>query len=187
MPISEISPRPGALLIAPPMMHESNFRRTVVLLCEHEPEGSFGLILNRPLGIPLRDVMPGVGRPDTLISTGGPVQPDSLHFIHRHGYMVPESVKLIDDVYWGGDFDVIKILLETKHATRNELRFFLGYAGWTAGQLDDEIEQGGWIVASTDVKSIFTDYVDDLWGHVLRMLGKEYTLLSNFPENPRLN
>ena len=187
MPSSEINPQPGALLIAPPMMHDPNFRRTVVLLCEYGPEGSFGLILNRPLGLPLCDVMPSIVRKDMLISAGGPVQPDTLHFLHRNGDLVPDAIPLLDDVFWGGDFDILKVLLESKKMSIHNLRFFLGYSGWSTGQLEEEIEQGGWITHRADTQAIFKDYGDDLWRYVLRKMGGEYAVLANFPENPRMN
>lgn len=187
MPSSEREPRPGTLLIAPPMMHDPNFRRTVVLVCEHGDQGSFGLILNRPLAVPLHEVIRGVGKHKTSVSMGGPVQPDTLHFIHRHGDLIAKTIPLFNDVFWGGDFDLLKVLIETGRTSPRDLRFFLGYSGWSAGQLLDEIEAGGWILAQADVAALFPDNPAQLWGSSLRRLGGEYALLANFPEDPRMN
>src|SRR5690606_15901858 len=142
MPSSDQDLKPGTLLIAPPMMHDPNFRRTVVLLCEHGPEGSFGLILNRPLAISLHEVMRSVARRETSVSMGGPVQPDTLHFIHCHGDLIPQTIPLLDGIYWGGDFELLKVLIETDQTSPRDLRFFLGYAGWAADQLQGEIDAG---------------------------------------------
>jgi putative transcriptional regulator len=178
---------PGTLLIAPPMMHDPNFRRTVVLLCEHGAEGSFGLVLNRPLAISLHEVMRGIGRQETSVSMGGPVQPDTLHFVHCHGGIIPTTIPLLSGIYWGGDFELLKVLVETGQTTPRDLRFFLGYAGWAASQLREEIDAGGWILARADLASIFPEEPGTLWRTLLRRLGGEYALLANFPEDPRMN
>lgn len=187
MDARDIIPKAGVCLIAPPMMHDPNFRRTVVLLCEHTPEGSFGLILNRPLGVQLAEVVHGVGDGEIQIGQGGPVQTDTLHFVHTCGDLVPEALPITNGIYWGGDFDAVKLLIETKQISGDDVRFFLGYAGWSSGQLLDEIDQGGWIIAPEAASSIFRTHPDDLWRSVLRGLGEEYAILANFPEDPRLN
>lgn len=183
----DIIPKPGVFLIAPPMMHDPNFRRSVVFLCEHSREGSFGLILNRPLGVHLAEVVRGIDEREMLIGQGGPVQTDTLHFIHTCGDLVPETVPVSNGIYWGGDFDILRLLIETKQVSQDDIRFFLGYAGWSAGQLLDEIDQGGWIVAPAAATSVFRTHPDDLWRSVLRGMGAEFAILANFPEDPRLN
>ncbi len=183
---AEIVPAPGVLLIAPPMMLDPNFRRSVVLLCEHGPDGSFGLILNRPLALKLSDVLDDLGG-DDQVSLGGPVQQDTLHFLHRHGDLVTDSIAVFDGVHWGGDFEAVKTLVQTHDATPQDLRFFLGYAGWSPGQLDEEIALGGWFLARADEVLIFADPPGALWRTVLRRMGGQYALLANFPDDPRLN
>jgi putative transcriptional regulator len=187
MAAREIDPQPGVLLIAPPMMQEPNFRRTVVLLCEHGAEGTFGLILNRPLTLRLSEVIDSADPVDTFLSLGGPVQPDTLHMLHRCGQHVPEAVTVLDGVCWGGDFEVIKSLVETGRAGAQELRFFLGYAGWSEGQLASEIAADGWIVSRADEALIFREQPEALWRTALRRMGGDYAMLANFPEDPRLN
>lgn len=183
----DIRPEAGVVLIAPPMLGDPNFRRTVVLLCEHGPDGTFGLILNRPLPLQLEDVMNGLtGYPDAL-SLGGPVQPNTLHFLHRFGERLPGAVAVEDGVYWGGDFEVMKELIATEALTARDVRFFLGYSGWSAGQLDDEIEQGGWFLTRTGGDVVFAGDPGALWRRVLRQMGGEYAVLANFPDDPRMN
>ena len=180
-------PKPGVILVAPPMMHDPNFRRSVVLLCEHTPEGSFGLILNRPLDVQLAEVIQGIGGLEHPLGQGGPVQTDTLHFLHTCGELVPEAIPIGNGIYWGGDFDVMKLLIETGQASAAEARFFLGYSGWSPGQLLEEIEQGGWIISSGDPRAVFEPDPRKLWRHILRTMGGEYAILSTFPEDPRLN
>jgi len=180
-------PKPGVLLVAPPMMHDPNFRRTVVLLCEHTPEGSFGLILNRPLGVRLAEMIREIDGRDISIGKGGPVQTDTLHFVHTCGDEVLGTIPVGNGIFWGGDFEVLKLMIETGQVSSENVRFFLGYAGWSPGQLLSEIDQGGWILAPGIEQHVFEPDPDALWGKVLRQLGGEYAVLSNFPEDPRLN
>ncbi|MDX1546953.1 MAG: YqgE/AlgH family protein [Rhodothermales bacterium] len=167
-------------------MDDPNFRRAVVLLCEHGAEGSFGLILNRPLTLELGELVAGVASTET-VSLGGPVQQNTLHFLHRHGDRVSDAIPVVDGVLWGGDFEAIKDLLGSNGATPHDLRFFLGYAGWSPGQLLDEIEQGGWILTPAEDDLVFDAAPATLWRTVMRRMGGEYALLSNYPDDPRLN
>lgn len=184
---AEPDPRPGILLIAPPMLEDPNFRRTVVLLCEHGEEGSFGLILNRPLDLQLSDVMEDIIVYDDTINLGGPVHRNTLHFLHRYDEALPDAVTLPNGVQWGGDFDLLKSLMESGDITASDLRFFVGYAGWSPGQLESEIEAGGWILTETDGEAIFTEEPQKLWRTVLRQMGGQYAVLANFPDDPRMN
>lgn len=178
---------PGILLIAPPLSEDPNFRRTVVLLCEHGAEGSFGLILNRALSLQLGEVLEELGAYAGTLSLGGPVQPNTLHFLHRHADRIPDAISVTDGVYWGGSFETIRTLIESGQATARDLRFFLGYAGWSAGQLEAEVDVGGWILNPAQADLVFADHADGLWRTVLRRMGGEYALLANFPDDPRMN
>lgn len=169
------------------MMLDPNFRRTVVLVCEYTTEGAFGLILNRPLDVSLAEVIPGIANRELSLLQGGPVQADTLHFIHTRGDLVPGTISVSDGIYWGGEFEAMKMLVDTGEVTAADVRFFLGYAGWSAGQLADEVEQGGWILSQGDERLIFDAEPSDLWRKVLRTMGDEYAVLANFPEDPRLN
>lgn len=169
------------------MLNDANFRRSVVLLCEHGPEGSFGLILNRPLTLRLNEVVENFEHAEHLLSLGGPVQPNTLHFLHRCGDRVPEAISIVDGVFWGGDFDVLPLLFETGEGEQADFRFFLGYAGWSPEQLDDEIEAGGWILTTAGAAEVFPAEPDQLWRGVLRRMGGEYAILANYPDDPRMN
>ena len=187
MALSDMAPVTGAILIAPPMMQDPNFRRTVVLLCEHGVDGSFGLILNRTISLNLTDVVEGMDLYEGPLCMGGPVQPNTLHVLHRYGESAGESIELGDGVFWGGDFETIKAKVENEATSAEQIRFFLGYAGWTPGQLDAEIEQDGWIIAPSELSIVFPDDPEQLWTQTLRRMGGEYALLANFPDDPRMN
>ena len=179
-------PAAGMILVAPPLMADPNFRRTVVLLCEHGPEGSFGLILNRPLSLELSDILHDLTG-DDLVSMGGPVQQDTLHFLHRHGDLVTDAEPVLDSLYWGGDFEIVRAMIQAEQATPRTIRFFLGYAGWSPGQLENEIGQDGWFLTDATDDLVFTEEPAKLWRTVLRRMGGAYALLSTFPDDPRTN
>ncbi len=179
-------PVAGMLLIAPPIVRDPNFARTVVLLCEHGESGSFGLVLNRPLAVDLSDILDGL-QGDGLVSMGGPVQKDTLHYLHRHGDVVEDAAQIADGIYWGGDFGAVRYLVETQITSQSRLRFFLGYSGWSAGQLEAEIKAGGWFLTQAEPAFVFHSDPKNLWRVVLRHMGGEYALLVNFPDHPRVN
>ena len=185
--MDETDLEPGALLVSAPMMEDPNFRRSVVLLCDHEPDtGSFGLILNQEIDAHLSDVMEGVFVYDPPLHLGGPVQRDTLHFVHRRSD-ISDGIALPGGITWGGDFDTVRTLAKEGTPSADDLRFFVGYAGWSPGQLAAELDEEAWIVAPGAGALLFSAPSDNLWRTVLRKMGGEYALLSTFPEDPRMN
>lgn len=158
-----------------------------MLLCEHDVEGSMGLILNRPLDMHLGEILDEMVAIEEPVALGGPVQTNTLHYIHRLGDDIPGSVRISGRLAWGGDFEVVKSMLHRGDIQRNKLRFFVGYAGWSPGQLEEEIEADGWIMSSINANDIFANSTESLWRESLRRMGGQYALLANFPDNPRLN
>ncbi len=178
----------GSLLLAPPMSADPNFYRTVVLVCEHDDaEGSFGLILNRPLELLLTDVLDEENTPARQICLGGPVQQNTLHYLHRLGEDVENSIVVVDDIYWGGDFEQLKDVLRSGAVREEDVRLFLGYAGWSPGQLEEEIAADGWIVTPANADLVFSSDASRLWRAVLRTMGGQFAAMANFPDDPRLN
>ncbi|MBX0289623.1 YqgE/AlgH family protein [Hymenobacter sp. HSC-4F20] len=184
--------RPGSLLISQPFLGDPNFERTVVLLCSHsEEEGSFGLVLNRPATLQLGDVLELPGE-DLLpaahipLGLGGPVQPDTLHYVHRLADL-PQALSLGQDVYWGGDFATLLERLLTGSVAPEDVRLYVGYSGWTAGQLAAEVQENVWIVHPNAAGKVFTLDTDAFWQSILREKGGRFRVLSNYPTDPRLN
>lgn len=183
----DLKPARGMLLIAPPVMLDPNFRRSVILLCDHDEEGSFGLVLNRMLPLHLHEVLDDLEGESNQLALGGPVQPNTLHILHRHGDLFPKADQVVKGVFWSGDFDLIKAFVESEHPSHQDMRFFLGYAGWGPGQLQEEIEENSWMLTYGAHELVFPEDPTTLWRDVLRRMGGEYALLSNFPDDPRLN
>lgn len=180
-----MDPTKGDILLAEPFMKDPHFKRTAVLLCEHNEEGSFGLVLNRKLEFKVDDVLPEFPQPDIELYYGGPVSPDTLHFIHSCGDLIEGSVQLRENLYWSGNFEQIKLMLETKSVSSDRFRFFVGYSGWGAGQLEEEMGSNSWII-SRNYGDIFVSD-DELWKSILQNMGGEYKFVSTFPEDPQLN
>lgn len=177
----------GALLVAPPMLWDPNFRRAVVLLCEHTEAGSFGLILNRSLTIVMEQIFDDLHGFDEEISWGGPVQPETLHFLHRLPEVIPGGIEIRPGIYWGGDFEAVKMAVRDGRLNPDDIRFFLGYSGWSPGQLAGEVEQGGWILTESFEDAVFDMAETAVWGQTMRSMGGSYAILANFPDHPSLN
>jgi putative transcriptional regulator len=177
----------GKLLIANAHLEDQNFKRSVILICEHSDDGTFGLALNRPLELSVNEVIEDLDDWNAPLYLGGPVQPNTIHVLHRLGDKIEGSTEIVDGVFWGGDYDEIRRLIELKAATADDFRFFLGYSGWGAGQLNDELQGGSWYLSQATEKAVFNDPHDKLWSRALRAKGGEFAIIANFPEDPRLN
>lgn len=176
----------GCLLIARPYLGDPNFERTVVFLCEHSEAGSFGLILNQPTPFMLNDALEESFYSDMPLRIGGPVGRNTLHFVHRLGH-ISKSINLLPDLFWSGDFEEIKVLLRVGKIQPHEMQFFVGYAGWSPDQLQQEYDQQSWIVADTDADFILNTPPDKMWREVLKRMGGEYKAMANTPLDPRMN
>lgn len=180
-------PRAGMLLIAEPMLMDPNFKRTVILMCEHNREGSFGLVLNKMLDLTISDVLEDPFPANKDLFLGGPVQPDTLHIVHKANDIIQGNLPLLEGVYWGGNFEAIKNMLMVMPSRISDFRFFLGYSGWGPGQLEAEIESGGWVLTEATEEIIFSEDSEKAWRTIMKQLGGEYALFSNVPDDPSMN
>lgn len=183
---NNVAPAKGKLLISEPFSQDAYFKRSVVLITEHNQEGTVGFILNKPVMIELQEIRKDLPEFEAQVALGGPVSPNTIHYIHRLGDLIPDSVHIFGDIYWGGDFEVMKQLLSSGQLNKNDIRFFLGYAGWSPNQLDGELERNSWIV-SDSLEDNIMDNTEGFWKEILHNIGGKYELWPNFPENPKLN
>ncbi|MBU2997332.1 YqgE/AlgH family protein [Cellulophaga baltica] len=181
-------PNKGKLLIAEPALAgDVSFNRSVVLLAEHNTEGSVGFILNKPLEYMISDLVSEIHKPFKVYN-GGPVEQDNLYFIHKVPQLIANSIEISDGIYWGGDFGRIVDLINTNSISTDDIRFFLGYTGWDSAQLDNEVSSNSWvIVPNTYESNIIQIATNALWKEKMLELGGDYLLWSNTPENPSLN
>jgi len=183
-----IEPQKGDLLISEPYLPDPNFERTVILICEHDENGTVGFVLNKEAQVGLGDVMNDLDGLDMNLFVGGPVQQDTLHFLHRSQKLRDDSNDVTEDVFWGGDYDKVTSMMNTRELGNSEIKFFVGYSGWSEGQLMTEMKQKSWIVfRNPSLDFIFEKPAKELWKHVLREKGGKFRLISNYPTDPRLN
>lgn len=185
--MSVLNPSKGKLLIAEPsILNDKEFNRSVIYLTEHNKDGCIGFILNKPTKFVLKDLIPEIDI-DFTIYNGGPVEQENLYFIHNVPNLIPNSIKIDKDIYWGGDFNVLSSLLNSGTIKQNHIRFFLGYSGWSVNQLNEELKESTWTVVNNKYPNLLNVKSDQIWKNQLLTLGGEYQIWANAPENPALN
>jgi putative transcriptional regulator len=176
----------GRLLIASPSLHDPNFTRTVVLISLHSADGAMGVVLNRPSRATVGEAVPALEEAlpeDEPVYVGGPVQPTSIVCLAE--FLDPAAAGLL--VLGRIGFPAPDADVSGLAETTARRRVFAGYAGWSEGQLDAEIEQGDWISHAALPDDVFTEAPDELWGSVLERKGGNYALLARMPPDPSVN
>ncbi len=124
---------------------------------------------------------------DFPIYYGGPISPESLHFVHNLGLKIPNSIEIIPGIFWGGDINAINQLIEDGDATADNFKFFIGYSGWEPEQIEDEMEEKTcWITTATE-ELIFDNDLDNMWSNVVKLLGEDFAYMANSPEDVSWN
>ena len=172
----------GNILIASPnLLFDSFFSKTIILLVDETKDGYTGFILNKPLEIKIKEI-------ESLeIYKGGPVSNDNLYFIYKTKSPIKGSLKISDNVYWGGNIDEVFKMIKENIINTNNVRFFIGYSGWDHNQLEVEIKNKNWIVKKNKAENILTINSQKHWRDEMKKLGGEYLLWSESPENPIFN
>jgi len=179
---TKAKPAVGRLLIAEPFLSDPGFSRTVILLCEHNENGTVGFVLNKPSAHRLKDLLPEIVSPVLPVFDGGPVQKDTLHMLHAMpGEMGGHEV--LPGVYWGASYEDLNRVMQAAP----QLKTFLGYSGWDVGQLDAELEQGSWLVADASKELIFDVQPGLVWQSAIRSLGSEFAYMAHMPPHPQMN
>lgn len=180
-------PEKGKILISEPFLPDTFFNRSIVYLTDHNPKGSVGFILNKKLDIRICDAVSGFDGWDEYLNMGGPVAPDTLHYLHRLGHLVPKSIWVDGDIYWGGDIDTIRDLIKAGEIVKSQIRFFLGYSGWSAGQLERELKEDSWVITKIKSDTIMNSRGADTWKRILKSFRNKYRVWADFPESPDMN
>lgn len=186
-PDSETRPVKGQVLLAEPFLNDPYFRRTVIFLCEHNNDGSFGFVLNNYIDVELDQIMEDMPHFEGRISIGGPVKNSNLYYIHTLGSEIEESLEVIPGVFMGGNFETLKKKIIEKKIDKDQVRFFVGYSGWSPQQLDSEMKMKSWYVASVSKDVVMNTDIKDLWRVVMKTQGGKGKLIANMPEDPSLN
>lgn len=178
----------GKLLISEPFMPDYYFKRSVIYLADHnQEEGSFGLIINKKTEYTLDEVSNEFGDFQADVYLGGPVQTNSLFYLHKRGDLIEDSLEISKGVFWGGNFDQLVRLVKDRTLKVDEIRFFLGYAGWNPEQLKREIDEKSWLVSQVTANDIFSTQPDKLWSKCIQKMGSDFSHWLNFPTNPQWN
>jgi putative transcriptional regulator len=182
----EINLKQGIMLVSAPHLQDF-FKRSVIFITEHNDNGSVGFVLNKPTKFSITDIIEDFPVFHSKVSIGGPVQADLVNIIHRAGDTLTGGIEVCDGIYWGCDFDILKLLAEEKKISPDDILFFVGYSGWSPGQLESEIISNSWIVTNSAQQYIFSKEPGKIWNKILKDMGGEYAIISMFPENPSVN
>ncbi len=184
---NNVRPGPGKILISEPFMFDYYFKRAVVLLAEHNKEGSFGVIINKPMAVSFNEVIKEFPAFSAKIYLGGPVKTDSIFFIHTLGDEIEDSMPIVKGLYWGGDLNQVKEMILLNKVDESNLKFYIGYSGWMPKQLDMELKRDSWVVSTINSDQVMSADPDKLWKDTLLNLGGDYKMWTKFPTEPTMN
>ncbi len=184
---NNLKPVKGQVLLSEPFMGDFYFGRSVILLAEHNSEGTFGLILNKSVTTKLNDALKNFPNIDIPMFLGGPVDANRLFFIHTLGERIESSIPVMEGLYWGGSMESVKEMASLNLLDENNIRFFVGYSGWGAHQLESELAKNSWAVTPITPQQIFHTKPRMLWNLLTKQLGYEYQLWHKFPADPTMN
>lgn len=175
--------QPGGLLLAEPFAYDKTFKRAAILICDHHQEdGSVGFIINKPLKMPASSVVKGIPDFDGEIFFGGPVHTDTLHYLHTKGDLIEGSIPVKDGLFWGGDFEQVRFCINNELISKDDIRFMVGYSGWTAGQLEEEINAGYWWLVEHHPQYLFKTAHEEIWKVALAEEEDTLSVIAQMPE-----
>ncbi len=178
----------GSILVAEPFLADDYFSRSVIFLCDHNSDGSFGFVLNKFVDTDISDFVDGFPKIDAKISIGGPVDMSNLFYIHSLGDEISACVPTSNGLFIGGDFNDVKSILTKDPSKASRIRFFIGYSGWDKGQLKEEMAQKSWLILNDVTKEKVLDTSNDkIWSDSLKEQGGKFKAMTNFPVNPSNN
>ncbi|MDR0430226.1 MAG: YqgE/AlgH family protein [Tannerellaceae bacterium] len=185
---NNLLPNKGSILISDPFLQDAYFQRSVVLLVEHNANGSMGFVLNKKTDLVISDFFSDLENlSDIPIYLGGPVSSNRLFFIHTLDGLIPDSLQIAEGLYFDGDFDILKKYIIDRNLIKGKIKFFLGYSGWTKDQLRFEIKGNSWMVSHSVGGNIMLADGESFWKNSLEVLGNQYKTWINYPKDPHLN
>ncbi|MDD4226746.1 MAG: YqgE/AlgH family protein [Mariniphaga sp.] len=184
---NNVAPQKGRVLIAEPFLPGDFFNRSVIFLVAYSNKGAVGFILNKKVDLAIHQVMPGFPEFEVDLCLGGPVATDSIYYIHKLGKKLPGSIHVMGNLFWGGDFDILKHQILSGLIQPSDIRFFVGYSGWDSGQLEREINEDSWLVTDVEEEAVMSDLQLESWAKFVKKAGRRYSVWEHFPENPAMN
>ncbi|MBQ8888792.1 MAG: YqgE/AlgH family protein [Bacteroidaceae bacterium] len=186
---NKVLPKQGSLLISAPFLRDYHFARSVVLVVDHNEEGSMGIVVNKNFNnlMTLNELVPSLASlPPIPLYKGGPVSRETLFYLHTLSFL-KGAFPMGNGLYLNGDFDAMQKYILDGGPTQGVVRFFCGYAGWQRGQLQEEIESNTWLVNNHHKVDLLNMYLRDLWQEALTDLGGKYAIWARYPRFPSMN
>ena len=185
---NDLAPGKGKILISEPFLSNIFFQRSVILLIEHNEDGSMGFVANKKTDLWLNDFVVGLENiPHIPIFLGGPVSPDRLFFLHSLNDVIPGGIQIGDNLYCDGDFESLSYYMMSGKPIAGKIKFFLGYAGWSKNQLIEEINEDSWLVGNTSSRQVLVAEDELFWKNAVERVGGPYLTWINYPKDPLLN
>lgn len=176
----------GNVLIAEPFLEGKYFSRSVIYMVEHDEKGSIGFVLNKPMAYTTSELVTELAGIDYPVYLGGPVEQNQLYYLHSHPEL-EDALHIANGIYWGGDFVKLTRMLTEGKILPGEIRFFAGYSGWEANQLEQELEENTWMIGDITDRKFFELPNRSLWESSMSELGGRYRIWANFPKDPIMN
>jgi len=177
-----ILPSKGSVLLSEPFLQDPHFERSVVLMCEHSDAESFGFVLNHLSAVQLHDLLDNAPK-DIPVFIGGPVANNSLFYLHTIPG-IDSSEEILPGLFYGGDLAELIETIEADPSNLKKMRFFLGYSGWSKGQLAQEIKERSWIsTTNLSLETLFSTPINTLWKTCMSFQGEQFKTFSIFPKN----
>lgn len=186
---NKVLPQKGSILMSSPFMNDYHFTRAVVLLIEHNEEGSMGIIMNKDFSyhILLNDLVPELELAQRVpVYKGGPVSRETIFFLHTLEDL-EGALPLGDGLFLNGDFEAVQQYILDGKPLQGVFRFFAGYAGWENGQLMKEIKENSWLIGKAEKETLLNTHFRDLWRMSLSNMGGKYAIWARYPQHPALN
>lgn len=184
---NNLAPQKGRVLISDPFQGDEYFERSVVYLCEHTEESSFGFVISQPIRIGIDGLSEEFKNKTITAYRGGPCNENTLYFLHTLGDRISGSDLIDNGIYIGSNYKDLYEKMTPELISEGAIKLFLGYSGWSAGQLEEEIAKNAWVVAEVeDIERIMLSH-KDVWKHFMSKLGKKYEVMTQFPLNPSYN
>lgn len=179
--------KPGEILIAKPFLQDDYFKRSVIFTVEHNSTGSLGFVFNKPHGLLLKDIFPHLKNGNFPLFEGGPVSENQLFYTHTIGQKLTDSIEISNGVFWGGNFFELSKMIENNELKSNEIKFYIGYSGWSAGQIDVEMEKEMWLIQQANYNELISMPPNKMWGNELDKINSGFKAFSDYPFDPSLN
>jgi putative transcriptional regulator len=185
---NKLKPAAGRLLLAEPFMPDEPFVRSVVYICQHDEIGTVGFVLNKKNDWKLDHLLDDFPLSETAVYEGGPVCPEQLYYLHTKGDQFSACEMLEEGLFMGGSYQELLQSIESSLISMQDIRFFVGYSGWSVGQLEEEIEDKAWLVIEKkDIQEVMNCRDENDWKRLMERQGSVHKKMTDFPKDPRLN